>query len=440
MKYAAFQLGGAHMHKDLEALCLALDTLSTAVTNGWGGEQTFCEAWGWNCPSVTRHDMAAVPDRLAQDIRAANPDTLDKSILTLVQDYPRRLVHMQSSTLPQFWGGNSGAATTAYLATLDSIRQSLAPLLGWEVVPDPKAMPGHIARKLRSIQAEVDQIAPNKEQLTSQIRDIHQAHAVAESLPLDLQALSEARDRVVRLADESFTYAEKAKTNSGNTTDELNEIKSKNEQAQRLVDQCEEAYRITTTKGLAGAFDQRANLLAKSMWVWVVGLLTALAVGSWLGVGRVELLSNAISTPEPHWGVILMHIVLSILSIGAPVWFAWMATKQIGQRFRLAEDYAFKASVAKAYEGYRKEAARIDPAFEARLFSSALTRLEEAPLRLVEESSHGSPWHELLTSRQFQRALSTLPDLKDKFIEVAKQKATAVIPSRPVAAIKSVEE
>lgn len=63
------------------------------------------------------------------------------------------------------------------------------------------------------------------------------------------------------------------------------------------------------------------------------------------------------------------------------MWFAWLATKQIGQRFHLAEDYAFKASVAKAYEGYRKEAARIDPEFEARLFGSALTRLDEAPLR-----------------------------------------------------------
>lgn len=428
------------MHKDLEALCLALDTLSTAVTSGWSGEQTFCEAWGWNCPTVTRHDMAAVSASLAEDIRAAKPEVLDKSILALVKDYPRRLAHMQANTLPHFWGGNSGTATAAYLTTLDSIRQSLVPLLGWQVVPDPKAMPGHIARRLRSIQTEVDQIVPNKEQLVSQIQDIQQAHTVAESLPLDLQALTEARDRVVRLADESVLSAEKAKTNSGQATDELNAIKSKHEQAQKLVDQCEEAYRITTTKGLAAAFDQRASLLGKSMWVWVVGLLTALTVGSWLGVARVELLSNAISVPEPHWGVILMHLVLSILSIGAPIWFAWMATKQIGQRFRLAEDYAFKASVAKAYEGYRKEAARIDPAFEARLFSSALTRLEEAPLRLVEETSHGSPWHELFASPQFQRALSTLPDLKDKFIEVAKQGATAVLPSRPVATIKSVEE
>lgn len=427
------------MHKDLETLCQSLNTLSETVKNGWSGEQTFCEAWGWNCPTVTRHDMADVPARLSQDIKTANPDTLPESVLSLVQDYPRRLVHMQNSTVPQFWGANSGAATAAYLATLNSIRQGLVPLLGWQVIPDPKAMPSHIARKLRSLQAEIDQIVPNKEKLAAQIRDIQQAHTVAESLPLDLEALAEARDRATRLADDSVASAEKAKTNSGQATDELNTIRYKSEQAQKLVDQCEEAYRITTTKGLAAAFDLRAGRLARSMWVWVIGLLAALVVGSWFGMGRIELLSGAISTPttEPHWGVIWMHVVLSILSIAAPVWFAWMATKQIGQRFRLSEDYAFKASVAKAYEGYRKEAARIDPVFEARLFSSALSRLDEAPLRLVEQASHGSPWHEFFASPQFQGALTKLPDLKEKFIEVAKQGISAVRTSHATAVSKA---
>ena len=31
-----------------------------------------------------------------------------------------------------------------------------------------------------------------------------------------------------------------------------------------------------------------------------------------------------------------------------------------------------------------------------RLFSSALTRLEEAPLRLIDNDTHGSPWSEIL--------------------------------------------
>ncbi|MNV99006.1 hypothetical protein D3C71_1943230 [compost metagenome] len=96
------------------------------------------------------------------------------------------------------------------------------------------------------------------------------------------------------------------------------------------------------------------------------------------------------------------------------MWFAWVSTKQIGQRFRLAEDYGFKASVAKAYEGYRKEAARIDEAFEAKLFSIALTRLDEAPLRTVEAETPGSPWHEL-----FANAKSN-PEFLEKLLAAAR--------------------
>ena len=135
---------------------------------------------------------------------------------------------------------------------------------------------------------------------------------------------------------------------------------------------------------------------------------------AYIGAHRLEVLSAALQAPTPNWGGIAVQSVLSLLSVGAPLWFAWLATKQIGQRFRLAEDYAFKASVAKAYEGYRKEAARIDPAFEHRLFDSALTRLDEAPLRLVETGTHGSPWHELANSDAVKRAFSVAPELQEK--------------------------
>ena len=127
----------------------------------------------------------------------------------------------------------------------------------------------------------------------------------------------------------------------------------------------------------------------------------------------------------PNWGGIAVQAVLSLLSVGAPLWFAWLATKQVGQRFRLAEDYAFKASVAKAYEGYRKEAARIDPAFEHRLFDSALTRLDEAPLRLVETGTHGSPWHELANSEAVRRTFDAAPEFRDKITDLLREAIAA---------------
>ncbi|MFQ1946104.1 hypothetical protein ACK35A_11695 [Aeromonas veronii] len=187
----------------------------------------------------------------------------------------------------------------------------------------------------------------------------------------------------------------------------------------QLVSNCEDAYRITTSKGLAGAFDQRAKQLAKSMWVWVFGLLCALGAAWYVGAQRIEILTSSLSTPDPKWGMVSMHFMLAVVSLGAPLWFAWLSTKQIGQRFKLAEDYGFKASVAKAYEGYRKEASRIDQKLEARLFESALTRVEEAPLRLVEGTSHGTPWHELAESSGFREALKNIPEFRDKVFSLA---------------------
>ncbi|KQT11249.1 hypothetical protein ASG30_05035 [Ramlibacter sp. Leaf400] len=286
-------------------------------------------------------------------------------------------------------------------------------------------MPAPLARRLRSYHSTLDQLAPNAEQLRQQIAQIEAATAAAESLPTDLQDLADARKKIEKSATEASELWGKLDERGREITQLLEKAKSHEQASAKLVDQCEQAYRITTTKGLAAAFDQRAFKIAFSMWVWVVGLLVALVAANYLGAERMKLLSAALEGDDLKWGVIWMHALISVLSVGAPLWFAWVATKQLAQRFRLAEDYGFKASVAKAYEGYRKEAARIDPVFEARLFGAALTRLEEPPLRLVQDEIHGSPYQELIGSEAFQKALQQFPELRDKFFEIAQRGVAA---------------
>ncbi len=264
-------------------------------------------------------------------------------------------------------------------------------------------MPSNLVRRVRAEQARLSELIPNIDQLSKQIEDIQSAHKIADSLPIDLQTLSEAREKITKSSIEAGLTEERINKAWLTSEDYLKQIKGSNEEAQKLIELCGAAYQITTTKGLAGAFDQRAGKLEWSMRSWVLGLMFALVIGSYMGGQRLELLSSALQIPNPNLGGLAIQVILSLLSVGAPLWFAWLATKQIGQRFRLAEDYAFKASVAKAYEGYRKEAARIDPEFEHRLFGSALTRLDEAPLRLVETNTHGSPWHELANSEAVRR-------------------------------------
>ena len=56
---------------------------------------------------------------------------------------------------------------------------------------------------------------------------------------------------------------------------------------------------------------------------------------------------------------------------------------------------------------------------ETRLLSSALTRFDELPLRLVETTTPGSPWHELLTSDLIKDALKIAPNFSEQVKNLA---------------------
>lgn len=414
------------MNKNLSELADALDELGRRVEESWSDNRTLREVYGWHHPAVDRLDLARLATDLAGRIRDANVSELSETDESWLKDYPRRLTQLHSETLPYMFNGNGHQAIPAYIGTLSVLSGLLGPVIGWVQAPDSRMMPAPLARRLRSYHAAIEQLTPDTEKLRTQIAQIEAATSAAESLPTDLHDLAEARKKVKQTETDASELWGKLTDRDKEVAQLLEKLKMHETTASRLVENCEQAYRITTTKGLAAAFDQRAFKMAFSMWVWVIGLLAALFAATYLGAERVKLLSIALQGDDLKWGVIAMHALLSILSVGAPLWFAWVATKQLAQRFRLAEDYGFKASVAKAYEGYRKEAARLDPLFEARLFSSALTRLEEPPLRLVQDKIHGSPWQELIGSDEFKKALEMFPELRDRFFAIADQGVSAL--------------
>jgi len=79
--------------------------------------------------------------------------------------------------------------------------------------------------------------------------------------------------------------------------------------------------------------------------------------------------------------------------------------------------------------GFRGEAASIDKDMEAKLMLSALTRLDELPLRLVETDNHGSPWQELASSPSVKNAIQSVPEFFEQIKDLAsKAVATANAP------------
>ena len=108
-------------------------------------------------------------------------------------------------------------------------------------------------------------LTPNKEQLEEQIKVINDATEAAETLPTDLQSLKDARGTIEKLSSQSAEsqvkislYEEQSKTASLS-------LQTKVKEANSIVSQCEEAYRLATSTGLAGAFEHRAKELSTSI-------------------------------------------------------------------------------------------------------------------------------------------------------------------------------
>ncbi|RED44101.1 hypothetical protein [Aestuariispira insulae] len=427
------------MHKTLQTIQDKLESLIHQVDSAVPSNDPIGVAQNnWSFACLSKDELINKAQNISDLIQDRGTDQLG-SYETLLSDYPRRLDHLLNQTAANLWG-NGNHAIPAYLHTLNGLQEALEPALEKEDVSIIQARHKTALKSLRSIESKLKKLEPRTGSLTDMVSGIEQAHSAAEQLPTDLETLSETREEIEDIAQ----VAEKNGRAIEGLKEDIESIHTSIDgyavQAKAVLEQCETAYSAATSIGLAAAFSERSDTLSRSMWVWVCGLVLALAAGSYFGSSQVSHLVEMTSEPDTPAGAFVFNIALSVLSIGAPVWFAWLATKQIGQRFRLAEDYAFKASVSRAYEGFRRETARFDKDMEARLLTTALNRLDELPLRLVETESHGSPWHELISSDSVQKALTTVPGFPKKVQELANRSVSKTSPRQQVANTSESEE
>ena len=350
----------------------------------------------------------------------------------ILADYVRRLVYLRANTVPQIWSGNSALATSAYLATINSLEKILVKTLENDEIKkieeeraEAVKTLNRVMKPLRAIELRVSEMDSRSINLEDKIERIEHAHEAADQLPTDLETLKESRKTLEGLMAGSTQDQARVRVILDEVMLIQERLVNSDKESAAIIGRCDAAYRATTSEGLASAFSDRSKTLGRSMWVWVVGLIISLSLGAYIGSTQLHNLADTIrnmseSSPTQHSGIIWIDFLLSLLSVGTPIWFAWVATKQIGQRFRLAEDYGYKSSISKAYEGYRREAELLDPAFQARLFASALSRLDEISLRLVETDTHGSPLHELASSAVVKKAINIVPDFAEKVVDLAR--------------------
>lgn len=378
----------------------------------------------WSFPALSRSELG---DEVLSIIDLINENDTDElgDHAELIADYIKRLEFLRNHNIAQIWG-NAAQAIPAFLFTLKGLNDALKPILRKDFQAEASQKFKQVSNQLRGMEARLKGLEPRTGSLSTMVERIEQAYHAADQLPADLELLTESREKIFR----TLSSSELDKNQISRILEEVSELKIQLENsaadAKGVVEKCQTAYSAATSVGLAAAFSERSETLSKSMWVWVVGLILALSIGSFFGSHRLIALADLLNTPNVSTSLIILNLLFTLLSVGPAIWFSWLSTKQIGQRFRLSEDYAFKASISRAYEGFRREAARFDKEMEAKLLTSALTRLDELPLRVMEKESYGSPWHELASSDSIKKALNAIPGFTEQVKDLA-NKAVSVV-------------
>jgi hypothetical protein len=383
----------------IEQLSLALENLANAINASTPSEATYLEIWGWNLPAINSAEFAAYVRAPVKRLHSLTDKEVSNEDLAALQKFAVRAQIVQTNSVPQLPGGGAFHVYLTVRSLVDSINETITKYTDeadWQKIESDKLLPRLQVRRLKSIENKIDKLSASSDDVEAKLNRINDADAAAKELPETLESLGEARDAFVEAKAEIDANRGSIENKLKESDEALKEIQAAQARAAELVELTEQARAAAVTQGLGAAFAGRAATLQVTTAVLGVFLALTLLLGWYVSSNRIAAIHALMGNPAASVKLLWVNFALVLTSVGAPVWFAWLLTKQIGQRFRLAEDYAFKATVAKAYEGYRKEAARHnDPDLEKKLFTLALTRLEEPPLRLIEKATPGTPLQDI---------------------------------------------
>lgn len=396
-----------------EALRQALVELRSSVPSSG----RFSDTWGVAAMAVDSSDFTPQIDALIQRAELfCQADEMPSAF------YDRAIatVHvLKSSHFPNLMGNQFTHFTIAL--TIQSLASVFDDALGVMRISNCVELPKRFATDLRLASRRIGQSLSEVEGIDERIQTIKSAYEAASNLPIVQSELEDAKLDVDRITAGMVARRDELIAVAANIDGIAKKIEGISERARATMDKVDRSYRAATSQGLAQAFSKREAELKKSMTYWVLCLVLSLAVAGAIGAERFPVLLKSIST-KPDWAIVAANMVLAALGMAAPVWFAIVATKQISQRFKLAEDYGYKAAVSAAYEGYRAEAERQGGEFERKLFHSTLNRLDEQPLRFLDEDLGNTPIAEF--GKVAQRAVGAVRDATERALDKAAEKVS----------------
>lgn len=398
----------------LKDLHLVLEHHANASTN-------FVDQHGYNGLPLTPLDLARTTAALKKKFEAVDWERRSApEVQARLDEASSSIERVVATIVPNLL--SSIHPPTNVLLALYAVDVNVSSELGVEDLAEILRLPSAMQREVLTLQRRLQASTGSVEGIDQKIQTITGAYEAADRLPATLTELDQALKDVQNIRAQAIGHEGAAKKSADHADLLRSAIDGAKTEAEDVLARVHQAFRAATSQGLAREFKEKAGALERSMYGWTAVLVVALGAAIAIGAQRFPVIVAAAEKVVPNsaggWSVLTIQLIVGALGLAGPVWMAWIATKQIGQRFRLSEDYAYKAALSSAYEGYRTEAATLDPMLQAQLFAIALTRLDEIPLRLVEQDVPGSPLHEILKSPEFKEAAAAIPTFRDKVLEV----------------------
>ncbi|WP_227104532.1 hypothetical protein [Chromobacterium rhizoryzae] len=375
---------------------------------------------GYNAPPIDRSDISYsfyVLIDLLESVDLSTVEDVD-SQRDYIDDLTEKAKVLLSSHVPNLF--SSPHSSVALMSFVFAAEHQIASLINSDQLKGVLVLPTNLRRHVLSAQDRLNKAVGEINEIKNKVLKINSAYDAALNLPTTMSDLEAAVADIASSKNE--VEAKKGQIDSAVHAAEKSSllIAEKESQASILMENLNAAYVAATSQSLASSFSKRAKSLSYSVWAWTIILTAALFVAGYVTFYRFPEMKVLIES-DPTWRRVAISATLSFSQLAAPIWLAVVATKQIAFKFRLAEDYAYKASLAAAYQGYKHEANVLDPMLGAQLFSIALNRLDEIPLRLVEKDVHGTPLMELIKSQEFKDAVGVVPSLGERLHNILKR-------------------
>ncbi|WP_274426875.1 hypothetical protein [Chelativorans sp. YIM 93263] len=241
------------MHKALTAIKEQLEKIIAVLETKIPNDEPFGIAHNnWSFPGLTRVELIEETQSIIDRIEEEGGDQVGDHEARL-QDYVRRLQHLQSGTVVQLWT-NANQAVPAYLFTLRGLEKALSPVLRQDDHEEARRRLKKLTVQLRGMEARLKDLSPRTASLAAMVERIEKAYNAADQLPTDLESLSEARQKIedlLREATQDQGRIVDVRTDADNFDKELQRSL---EEANAVLERCETAYSAATSVGLAAAF------------------------------------------------------------------------------------------------------------------------------------------------------------------------------------------